>query len=209
MNSALTFLNRTYLNVEAVIQIVFMELGIFIGMVTFVGSVAACYKLDGKLKTPHFGGFATLNAILMIISIVLMVLGGITAFFDEDVRAYFPPAWNLSLGWLFNIALVIVAMIYGLCFVLPIGGADMPVVISVLNAFSGISGCTAGFMLQDNLLIITGAIVASSGVILSYIMCLSMNRSLMSVLAGGFGEGSSKAPAKKEGKSEPERLPRS
>lgn len=205
MHSALTFLSPAYRSSEAVIQIVFMELGIFIGIVTFVGSVAACYKLDGKLKTPHFNGFAVVNAILMIISIVLMVLGGLTAFFDKEVRDFFPPVMDLSWGWVFNIILVVVAGIYGYCFVLPIGGADMPVVISVLNAFSGISGCTAGFMLQDNLLIITGAIVASSGAILSYIMCLSMNRSLMSVLAGGFGEGSSKAPAKKEGKSEPEK----
>ena len=127
-----------------------MELGIFIGMVTFVGSVAACYKLDGKLKTPHFGSFAALNAILMVISIVLMVLGGVTAFFDKHVREYFPPAWDLSWGWAFNLLLVVVAMIYGLCFVLPIGGADMPVVISVLNAFSGISGCTAVFQTKFN-----------------------------------------------------------
>lgn len=207
MDSALTFLNPAYRSAENVIQIVFMELGIFIGIVTFVGSVVACFKLDGKIKTPHFNGFATVNAILLIASIVFMVLGGLSAFFDKTIRENdYTPVINSEWGFLFNVVLVVLAFFYGICFVLPIGGADMPVVISVLNAFSGISGCTAGFMLQDNLLIITGAIVASSGAILSYIMCLSMNRSLMSVLAGGFGEGSSKAsPTKKEGKKEPEK----
>ena len=79
MDSALTFLNPAYRSAENVIQIVFMELGIFIGIVTFVGSVVACFKLDGKVKTPHFNGFATVNAILLIASIVFMVLGGLSA----------------------------------------------------------------------------------------------------------------------------------
>ena len=204
--SALTFLSESYRTEEAVIQIVFMELGIFIGTLTFVGSIVACRKLDGKVKAPHFNGFTWVNIVLMVASIIFMVLGGLSAFNDGIISENdFKPVIYFKGRYIFNIILVIISVIYGVCFVLPIGGADMPVVISVLNAFSGISGCTAGFMLQDNLLIITGAIVASSGGILSYIMCLSMNRSLMSVLAGGFGEGSSKATTKKEGSSESEK----
>ena len=202
--SALTFLNAEYRAEENVIQIVFMELGIFIGIVTFVGSVVACLKLDGRLKSPNIKAQAFWNVLILILSVVLMVLGGLSAFFDPEIRAYYPPVLNLSWGFVFNILLAVFGVIYGIFFVIPIGGADMPVVISVLNAFSGISGCTAGFMLQDNLLIITGAIVASSGCILSYIMCLAMNRSLMNVLAGGFGEGSSKAPSAKTS-NEPEK----
>eukprot|EP00957_Ditylum_brightwellii_P126644 9652981-Ditylum_brightwellii.AAC.1 len=92
---------------------------------------------------------------------------------------------------------VIASGLYGIAFVMPIGGADMPVVISVLNSFSGISGCLAGFMLFNSLLIVTGALVASSGAILSYIMCRAMNRSITNVLIGGFGEAAAVSSTKK------------
>lgn len=189
-----------------------MEIGIFIGTVTFVGSVIACMKLAGKFRklshcmqsiVNHAGCW---NIILLVIAIVLMVLSGLSAYNESCIRVEIPPVLNIdNKGWIFNLALIIISIFYGIIFVLPIGGADMPVVISVLNAFSGISGCTAGFMLQNSLLIITGAIVASSGSILSYIMCISMNRSLMNVLAGGFGEGSSKAASKEKKEEEPEK----
>lgn len=209
--NAIAFITEEYLQTESVIQVVFMELGIFIGTVTFVGSIIACMKLNGSFrKLPgciesmiHHQRFW--NIFILVISVILMVLSGLSSYYESCIRDVIKPVISVGqYGWIFNILLVVFSVIYGFVFVLPIGGADMPVVISVLNAFSGISGCTAGFMLQNSLLIITGAIVASSGCILSYIMCQSMNRSLMNVLAGGFGEGAVKTE-KKEKKEEPEK----
>ena len=203
MHSAITFLNAKYAVAESNIQIVFMELGIFIGTVTFIASIIACQKLDGKYKNVTIKGQRFWNIFLVLVAVVLMVLSGLSSYYVSDVRRVMEPVIDVGdLGYVFIILLVVISCIYGVFFVLPIGGADMPVVISVLNAFSGISGCCAGFMLKNNLLIITGAIVASSGCILSYIMCLSMNRSLLNVLAGGFGEGAAKKEAKKD---EPEK----
>ena len=185
MHSAITFLNAKYAVAESNIQIVFMELGIFIGTVTFIASIIACQKLDGKYKNVTIKGQRFWNIFLVLVAVVLMVLSGLSSYYVSDVRRVMEPVIDVGdLGYVFIILLVVISCIYGVFFVLPIGGADMPVVISVLNAFSGISGCCAGFMLKNNLLIITGAIVASSGCILSYIMCLSMNRSLLNVLAG-------------------------
>ena len=184
-----------------------MVIGVFIGMVTFIGSIIACVKLNGKkLHVPSHP--ALTNAILLVICLILMVLSGLSSYYDSCVRTIEPGVLPFGKwGWIFILLLVVFSSIYGVYFVLPIGGADMPVVISVLNAFSGLSGCTAGFMLRNSMLIITGAIVASSGCILSYIMCLSMNRSLVSVLAGGFGEGSSKKAGKKEAQPEKPHFP--
>ena len=201
--SAIAFLDERYQMAESTIQIVFMEIGIFIGIVTFVGSIIACQKLNGKYRNVNIKGQAFWNVFLVVVAVILMVLSGLSSYYVESVREVIEPVLDVdNLGFIFILLLVVVSCIYGAFFVLPIGGADMPVVISVLNAFSGISGCTAGFMLKNNLLIITGAIVASSGCILSYIMCLSMNRSLMNVLAGGFGEGAAKKEDKKD---EPEK----
>ena len=184
-----------------------MELGIFIGIVTFVGSIVACMKLDGK-KFKKLPAQSTWNTIFVIIAVILMVLSGLSSYFDDCVREYFPGVLHVEkYGVVFNILLILISALYGYYFVVPIGGSDMPVVISVLNTFSGVSGCTAGFMLQNSMLIITGAIVASSGAILSYIMCLSMNRSLLSVLAGGFGETADKKETKAEAKEEKPHFP--
>ena len=115
-----------------------MEIGIFIGTVTFVGSVIACMKLAGKFRklsrcmqsiVNHAGMW---NILLLIIAIVLMVLSGLTAYNESCIRAEIPPVLDIdNKGWIFNLALVIISIFYGIIFVLPIGGADMPVVISV------------------------------------------------------------------------------
>ena len=184
-----------------------MEIGIFVGIVTFVGSIVACKKLDGK-KFKKLPSQSVWNTIFVIIAIILMILSGLSSYFDDFVREYYPPVLPVGkYGFIFNILLIIVSAIYGYYFVVPIGGSDMPVVISVLNTFSGVSGCTAGFMLQNSMLIITGAIVASSGAILSYIMCLSMNRSLLGVLAGGFGDTADKKETKETAKEEKPHFP--
>ena len=147
-------------------------LGVFIGAVTFTGSVAAFGKLRGILDSkplmlPHRH---KLNFVALMVSAILMVLFVVG---KEDAQPL--------------LLVTIIALVFGWHLVVSIGGADMPVVISMLNSYSGWAAAAAGFMLSNNLLIITGAIVGSSGAILSYIMCKAMNRSFISVIAGGFG----------------------
>lgn len=147
-------------------------LGIFIGAVTFTGSIVAFAKLRGSISSsalmlPHRH---KMNLAAGVVSFILMIM------FVQDGGANFP---------LFLMTLI--ALIFGWHLVASIGGADMPVVVSMLNSYSGWAAAAAGFMLSNDLLIITGALVGSSGAILSYIMCKAMNRSFISVIAGGFG----------------------
>lgn len=147
-------------------------LGIFIGAVTFTGSVVAFGKLSGKINSkalmlPHRH---KLNLAALIVSALLMV-----AFLNEPENIF--PV----------LLMTVIALAFGWHLVASIGGADMPVVVSMLNSYSGWAAAAAGFMLSNDLLIVTGALVGSSGAILSYIMCKAMNRSFISVIAGGFG----------------------
>jgi len=147
-------------------------LGIFIGAVTFTGSIVAFGKLRGSISSsalalPHRH---KMNLAAGVVSFVLMIM------FVQDGGTNFP---------LF--LMTTIALIFGWHLVASIGGADMPVVVSMLNSYSGWAAAAAGFMLSNDLLIITGALVGSSGAILSYIMCKAMNRSFISVIAGGFG----------------------
>ncbi|CDL81898.1 Re/Si-specific NAD(P)(+) transhydrogenase subunit beta [Xenorhabdus szentirmaii] len=150
-------------------------LGVFIGAVTFTGSVVAFGKLRGKISSkplmlPHRH---KLNLAALIISFILM--------------ATFIRTGSVGLQTFTLLVMTIIALAFGWHLVASIGGADMPVVISMLNSYSGWAAAAAGFMLSNNLLIVTGALVGSSGAILSYIMCKAMNRSFISVIAGGFG----------------------
>ena len=154
-------------------------LGVLIGAVTFTGSVAAFGKLQALLssKPMIIPGRHLLNG---GIGIACIVLG-----------YYFVGATNSDLGIPFLVIMTVLAMLFGLHMVLAIGGADMPVVISMLNSYSGWAAAATGFMLANDLLIITGALVGSSGAILSYIMCRAMNRRFLAVILGGFGTSSS------------------
>jgi H+-translocating NAD(P) transhydrogenase subunit beta len=148
-----------------------MSLGVAIGAITFTGSLVAFAKLQALLtgRPLVFPLQHPLNAALGIILVVLIVFLCI----DGSPLVF----------WL----IVLVALALGFLLILPIGGADMPVVVSMLNSYSGWAACGIGFTLHNNLLIITGALVGSSGAILSYIMCKGMNRSIFNVILGGFG----------------------
>lgn len=159
-------------------------LGIFIGAVTFTGSIVAFGKLNGKIssKPLKLPAKHKLNLLALVISFVLMLIfvssGG---------------------SWICLILMTAIALAFGWHLVASIGGADMPVVVSMLNSYSGWAAAAAGFMLANDLLIVTGALVGSSGAILSYIMCKAMNRSFVSVIAGGFGsDGAASASASEE-----------
>ncbi len=149
-------------------------LGVFIGAVTFTGSFIAFGKLRGFIKSKPLSlpGKTALNIGAIVVFFVMMV------FF---IRSGGETAYLLYV-------MTVIALLLGLHLVASIGGADMPVVISMLNSYSGWATALSGFMLNNNLLIITGALVGSSGAILSYIMCKAMNRSFISVIAGGFGD---------------------
>jgi len=163
-------------------------LGIFIGAVTFTGSIVAFGKLRGKLSSrplmlPHRH---KLNLAAIVVSFLLLVV---------FVRAESTAVQVLAL-----LAMTLIALAFGWHLVASIGGADMPVVVSMLNSYSGWAAAAAGFMLSNDLLIVTGALVGSSGAILSYIMCKAMNRSFISVIAGGFGtDGSSTGEVEEQG----------
>lgn len=163
-------------------------LGIFIGAVTFTGSIVAFGKLRGTfsskpLALPHRH---KLNLLALVVSFLLMV-----TFVRTD---------SVGLQVFSLLIMTLIALGFGWHLVSSIGGADMPVVVSMLNSYSGWAAAAAGFMLSNDLLIVTGALVGSSGAILSFIMCKAMNRSFISVIAGGFGtDGSSTGDADEMG----------
>ena len=159
-------------------SLVEMGLGLTIGAITFTGSIVAFAKLQGLVTGAPltFPGQHLLNALLgaaLVLLILLFAMTGHAVFF---------------------VLLVLLSLAFGLLLIVPIGGADMPVVISMLNSYSGWAACGIGFTLSNSLLIITGALVGSSGAILSYVMCKGMNRSIFNVILGGFGTESGAAP---------------
>ncbi|SES96452.1 Re/Si-specific NAD(P)(+) transhydrogenase subunit beta [Marinobacter segnicrescens] len=164
---------------EHTIKLVEIFVGIFIGAVTFTGSLVACGKLDGRIdsKALTLPGRHWMNLAAVIVCVLLGA-----AFLGSDSMA-------LSIAILALMA--VIAAVLGVHLIMAIGGADMPVVVSMLNSYSGWAAAAIGFMLGNDLLIVTGALVGSSGAILSYIMCRAMNRSFISVILGGFGQTSS------------------
>ena len=157
--------------VELVIHEVEIFLGVFIGAITFTGSIIAYGKLAGSIdgKALVIPGRHVLNIVMLLACIIL---GGM----------YLNHAGTWTL-----IAMTLIAFIIGAHLVMAIGGADMPVVVSMLNSYSGWAAAATGFLLGNDLLIVTGALVGSSGAILSYIMCRAMNRNFVSVILGGWG----------------------
>src|ERR1700760_464976 len=162
-------------------SLVEMSLGVAIGIITFAGSLIAFAKLNGNMK----GAPIMLPARHLLNLLLFLVTVGLIVYFTMD-----QPHWAF---W----AITILSFIFGITLIIPIGGADMPVVVSMLNSYSGWAAAGIGFTLENTALIITGALVGSSGAILSYIMCKGMNRSFVSVIMGGFGgeTGGPKGPA--------------
>ncbi len=160
-------------------SLVEMSLGIAIGAITFSGSLIAFAKLQGIMKGAPiiFDRQHQLNLALFGLMVILVVM--------------FVGSGNQALFWL----IAIVALVLGFLIIIPIGGADMPVVVSMLNSYSGWAACGIGFTIQNLALIITGALVGASGAILSYIMCKGMNRSIVNVLLGGWGTDTGGAAA--------------
>jgi NAD(P) transhydrogenase subunit beta len=169
---------------EKIIHEVEIYIGILIGAVTFSGSLIAFGKLNGKI-----GGKPMLLPArhwLNLLALLVVIAYGREFVLAETVADGLVPLMVMTL----------IALLFGVHMVMAIGGADMPVVVSMLNSYSGWAAAATGFMLGNDLLIVTGALVGSSGAILSYIMCNAMNRNFISVIAGGFGGG---APVKSTG----------
>ncbi len=159
------------------VHVVEVALGVLIGAYTFTGSVVAYLKLSAKMK----------SAPLVLPGRNLLNLGGFAVFIALMGWLLALPHDRIGLGVAIVAAIAVVGFALGWHMVAAIGGGDMPVVVSMLNSYSGWAAAAAGFMLNNDLLIITGALVGSSGAILSYIMCRAMNRSFISVILGGFG----------------------
>jgi NAD(P) transhydrogenase subunit beta len=160
-------------------------IGVFIGAITFTGSVIAFGKLNGKIsgKPLMLPGRHWLN-LAMIVAVIVLGMMFMSAPQDAAQGGLTP-----------LLIMTAIACVIGVHLVMAIGGADMPVVVSMLNSYSGWAAAAAGFMLSNDLLIVTGALVGSSGAILSFIMCKAMNRSFISVILGGFGTAEGVAPA--------------
>lgn len=167
--------------VEKTIHEVEIYVGILIGAVTFSGSLIAFGKLNGKI-----GGKPLLLPARHWLNLVALL---VVIYFGRE----FLNAPSVQAGMPALIVMTAIALLFGIHMVMAIGGADMPVVVSMLNSYSGWAAAATGFMLSNDLLIVTGALVGSSGAILSYIMCNAMNRNFISVIAGGFGSGAPKA----------------
>ncbi len=175
---------------EKAIHEIEIYIGILIGAVTFSGSVIAFGKLSGRIggKPLLLPGRHWMNLVGLL---VVIYFGRV-----------FLQAQNIDAGMLPLLVMTVVALAFGVHMVMAIGGADMPVVVSMLNSYSGWAAAATGFMLSNDLLIVIGALVGSSGAILSYIMCRAMNRNFISVIAGGFG-GGAPAPAGAGGAAQP------
>ena len=160
---------------EHTIHLVEIYVGILIGAVTFTGSVVAFGKLSGRIDGKPL--LLPARHWINLAGLILVIIFG----------KYFLGAESIAGGMFPLIVMTLIALAFGVHMVMAIGGADMPVVISMLNSYSGWAAAATGFMLSNDLLIVVGALVGSSGAILSYIMCRAMNRNFISVIAGGFG----------------------
>ena len=156
----------------AVGELATIIIGMIIGSVSFAGSIIAWGKLSGKVKDKSFGFQQFINIGLLVVILVLAAM----AVINTDAQMFY--------------AVLVLSLVYGILFVLPIGGADMPVVISLLNSFTGVAAACGGFLYDNKVMLVGGILVGSAGTLLTVVMCKAMNRSLLNVLIGNFGGGS-------------------
>jgi proton-translocating NAD(P)+ transhydrogenase subunit beta len=179
---------------EHVIHVMEIYIGVLIGAVTFSGSVIAFGKLSGKI-----GGKPMLLPLRHWINLAGLLVVIYYGYAFVQAASLPDQAAAIQAGYLPLVVMTVIALLFGIHMVMAIGGADMPVVISMLNSYSGWAAAATGFMLSNDLLIVVGALVGSSGAILSYIMCRAMNRNFISVIAGGFGTGEGASAKKADG----------
>ncbi|PSL31873.1 NAD(P)(+) transhydrogenase (Re/Si-specific) subunit beta [Chitinophaga ginsengisoli] len=165
-------------------QLVIILAGMVIGAVSFAGSVIAWGKLNGRIKDISFKGQHIFN--LVILAVILLLAVVVTAAL---------PAVTVILF----VVILLLSLLYGICFVLPIGGADMPVVISLLNSFTGVAAACGGFLYNNPVMLTGGILVGSAGTILTILMCKAMNRSLKNVLIGSFGSPKAAGGSREQG----------
>ena len=177
------------------VQAIAMILSIVIGCMTFTGSIVAVLKLHGTIASkPRVIPYRSFVTFLMVAGIIVL---SVLAFQGGD------RTWNQRQeGLAFIVLVAVISSIWGFIAVMAIGGGDMPVSISFLNSLSGFSTSCAGFMLVNKALVVAGAFVGCSGIILTLVMCRAMNRSISNVLIGGFGDGATKGPKKQTKKAE-------
>jgi H+-translocating NAD(P) transhydrogenase subunit beta len=182
-------------------MIITILIGLVIGSVSFAGSMVAWGKLNGRVKDFSFKGQHIVN-----ILILLIILGScfflVSHILDHNTDYYYNYTLSLSdgntvAGWYFYLftGILVLSLLYGVFFVFPIGGADMPVVISLLNSFTGVAAACGGFLYDNKVMLTGGILVGAAGTLLTILMCKAMNRSLANVLIGSFGGGSKKGPA--------------
>ena len=166
---------RTEVNMESIelVTVISIIVSVFIGGLTFTGSLIAYLKLNGNISGSPIT-FKGQHAINLVLFLGFLAAAVFTVMDQTDPMLI--------------IVLIVIALLLGVLTVIPIGGADMPVVISLLNSYSGMAACATGFILNNNVLIVAGSLVGASGIILTQIMCKAMNRSLINVLLGGFGQ---------------------
>jgi len=170
---------------EAIGHVIIILLGLIIGSVSFAGSIIAWGKLNGRVKDFSFNGQHIFNIVLLLIILSLSIY--LVGWMPENAALIFYIIFSLSL-------------LYGIFFVLPIGGADMPVVISLLNSFTGVAAACDGFLYDNKAMLTGGILVGAAGTLLTILMCKAMNRSLLNVLIGSFGGGNSAAKTGAGGK---------
>jgi NAD(P) transhydrogenase subunit beta len=167
--------------------------GLIIGSVSFAGSIIAWGKLNGRIKDVVFSGQHVFNLIMLAIVIVaatyLFYAGTRPIFYDPGRQAAVYHAHFTAFNRALFYAIFVFALLYGIAFVLPIGGADMPVVISLLNSFTGVAAACGGFLYENKAMLTGGILVGAAGTVLTILMCKAMNRSLRNVLIGSFGGG--------------------
>lgn len=176
-------------------QLLIILLGLIIGSVSFAGSIIAWGKLNGSIKDFSFRGQHIFNLLMLFVIVVLAGImvwgaGGGPVTDDGVVRATGSGFFRLSFY-----AILVLSVLYGVLFVFPIGGADMPVVISLLNSFTGVAAACGGFLYDNKVMLTGGILVGAAGTLLTILMCKAMNRSLKNVLIGSFGGGAKAGPA--------------